>query len=658
MSITNTNIVAKVAAVVAGLGLVAMSFASFAPANAATTADLNAQLQALLAQVASLQAQLGSSQSASVTFTRDLTIGSTGADVTALQNWLIGKGFAISAGATGYFGAQTQAALAAYQAANGITPAAGYFGPITRAKVNAMGGTMTGGTTTTGGVTLSGGEASLSGFNLIGEEGTIREGETATKIATAQFDVKDGDIDVQRADLEVEASNSGKDIKPWKYIDSVSVWDGSKKLATVDASDQDAWDDNTSDFSGSGNKVYKISLTGFHDVVKEDTDNHELTFSVDTVSTIDSDNEGQTFDVAVPDNGIRAMDAEGINQYTGDETDYVNVDVAAGQNGKLTVSEDSSDPDAGTLVADDTDTSDDFTVFVFKVKNSQDADTKITDLEFDVTDGNLDTDQVVRRATLDIDGKTYDGDIATGADGGITFSDLDAVVSGNSTLKGTVKVSLFSDTSVGGYSGDSLTFSLPHGNVTAEGADSGDSVDGSDITGTATGNTQSIVVNGGVTVAGSTMSASQTYNSTDPQASYGTFTLKFNVTAVGDDVFVPMAIESTANTSGHVASSSSAGVVIDTAMSASTTNSVVTKSLSSTADTDGALYVIHSGDTETFTATITLNPLGVDADLTNFQVGLDSVKFSTQDSGDLDLQSLDVDQTQNEFHTDTLTIAG
>lgn len=66
---------------------------------------------------------------------RDLTIGSTGADVTALQTWLLAKGFSIPAGATGYFGAQTRAALAAFQKASAITPAVGYFGPITRAHI-------------------------------------------------------------------------------------------------------------------------------------------------------------------------------------------------------------------------------------------------------------------------------------------------------------------------------------------------------------------------------------------------------------------------------------------------------------------------------------------------------------------------------------------
>ncbi len=81
---------------------------------------------------------------ASASFNVNLTIGSRGADVIALQTWLIAQGYSIPAGATGYFGLQTRAAVAAYQAAKGITPAVGFFGPITRASVNGAGGVAVG----------------------------------------------------------------------------------------------------------------------------------------------------------------------------------------------------------------------------------------------------------------------------------------------------------------------------------------------------------------------------------------------------------------------------------------------------------------------------------------------------------------------------------
>ncbi len=81
------------------------------------------------------------SPSSSSSYARDLTLGDTGVDVTQLQLFLIqnNKGpkaqALASVSATGLFGPLTQAALAEYQAAVGIAPTAGYFGPLTREYV-------------------------------------------------------------------------------------------------------------------------------------------------------------------------------------------------------------------------------------------------------------------------------------------------------------------------------------------------------------------------------------------------------------------------------------------------------------------------------------------------------------------------------------------
>ncbi|MEK7513156.1 MAG: peptidoglycan-binding domain-containing protein, partial [Patescibacteria group bacterium] len=106
-----------------------------------TTADLQAQIAALLAQITALQAQLNASTSGpttSYTFTRNLTVGSRGADVTALQNALIASGHLKISAPTGYFGPMTKAALAAWQKDKNISPAVGYFGPITRAAMSSV----------------------------------------------------------------------------------------------------------------------------------------------------------------------------------------------------------------------------------------------------------------------------------------------------------------------------------------------------------------------------------------------------------------------------------------------------------------------------------------------------------------------------------------
>ena len=83
--------------------------------------------------VTSPQSQMMSATA--MNFTTNLSLGSTGANVTALQQSLIASGYSLPSGATGYFGAQTQAAVIAYQKAHGIAQV-GTVGPQTRASLN------------------------------------------------------------------------------------------------------------------------------------------------------------------------------------------------------------------------------------------------------------------------------------------------------------------------------------------------------------------------------------------------------------------------------------------------------------------------------------------------------------------------------------------
>lgn len=68
-------------------------------------------------------------------FTRDLSLGISGADVRSLQDMLIAQGYLASGSNTGYFGLLTQSALGKYQKAKDITPASGYFSATTKASL-------------------------------------------------------------------------------------------------------------------------------------------------------------------------------------------------------------------------------------------------------------------------------------------------------------------------------------------------------------------------------------------------------------------------------------------------------------------------------------------------------------------------------------------
>ncbi len=165
MQNVTSKAVAKVVAVATGLAM-ATSMLSFAPL-AQAAALTNAQVQSILSllssfgadstTIANVQASLtggtpvsngggSTTTTSSCSFTKDLTIGATGSDVTCLQQALIAGGFSIPAGATGYFGSQTRSAVSAWQKSVSVSPTAGYFGSVSRAHWN-LGGTSTGGNT-------------------------------------------------------------------------------------------------------------------------------------------------------------------------------------------------------------------------------------------------------------------------------------------------------------------------------------------------------------------------------------------------------------------------------------------------------------------------------------------------------------------------------
>jgi hypothetical protein len=173
MSINSKKLVS--AALTATTMLWMVGAAALPLANAQTTSSLQTQIAALLAQIQTLQGQLNAGSTTTTSgmtydFTSDLTIGSTGTQVSQLQQLLISDGYLTAVSApTGYFGALTQAALGKFQAANGISPTAGYFGPKTRAFVNAMSSTTTTTTTTSGslpaGCTTTSGYSSTTGVS-------------------------------------------------------------------------------------------------------------------------------------------------------------------------------------------------------------------------------------------------------------------------------------------------------------------------------------------------------------------------------------------------------------------------------------------------------------------------------------------------------------
>ena len=108
---------------------------------------LEAQIAALLAAAPSTSAGSGTpatSTCAPLTLTDPLSLGSKGAEVSALQRFLVAQGY-LNVPPTGYFGSVTEQAVEAFQSVEGIvssgtpqTTGYGAVGPKTKAEIAAL----------------------------------------------------------------------------------------------------------------------------------------------------------------------------------------------------------------------------------------------------------------------------------------------------------------------------------------------------------------------------------------------------------------------------------------------------------------------------------------------------------------------------------------
>jgi len=205
--------------VVAVLSIVSMVAVVAPVAQAVTAEELAAQIAALQAQLNQLLAQYQQLTGTSagvpaacvgVTFTRNLSLGASGSDVKCLQAILnqsadtqvAASGAGSPGNETTYFGSLTQAAVVKFQTKNAISPAAGYVGPITRAKLNdilsAGGVTPTTPTTPTTGAEGSI-SATVSASPITG--GTVYAGGTGVAIMGIDVKATGSDVKVNRLDV-------------------------------------------------------------------------------------------------------------------------------------------------------------------------------------------------------------------------------------------------------------------------------------------------------------------------------------------------------------------------------------------------------------------------------------------------------------------------
>jgi len=613
------------------LALALLTSAVPAPrAEAATLEELQAQIQTLIAQINALKGNVsGSSNLGSCNpFSIDMTLGRSGVEVTNLQKFLISKGHPIPAGATGYFGEQTRSALAQFQSQNGISPAIGYFGPLTRGKVNALcaatptppsnPGNNNGNNPGTNEPNQPGsilqGEGDLNTVEVeTADDTSIREAASDAPIAEVTLEARDGDIEISRLDISLIADSGNDERDPWDTFEDVSLWVDGEKIANQNI-------DNRSLFLNRNTGTVRFSNL---DLILEEDEEVEITIAASLKNNVRGAGTNAKWSVSV--DSIRYKDADGVvttDTNTGDLKDKVDFEIVErGDGEELKFSTSNSNPAERTIIVDDQKRTNNVTLLSYSME-ALGNDIELDKLYVNVETGNASFNDVVSDIRLKIGNTTFKKDsvVTTGAystTSVLVAFDIDNKVEIDEDEKVTAEVIVDFKPKTAYQNGETISAKITSAErdlTSAEGADDIDSFSGSVI-----GKIQTLIAEGIFVPVDSVKFKTETLGSNN---TIGVFTIEFEVNAVEGDFY----ITDKASTSS-LASIGGVQYSVDTT---SGTPDSVSAILSSTADEDSnGVFTIREGQSETFTLTVT-----VDASTAgSHRVLLDSVRFTDDTDG-------------------------
>ncbi|MEI6238172.1 MAG: peptidoglycan-binding domain-containing protein [bacterium] len=294
-------------------------------------------------------------------FTRQLGVGAKGDDVVALQTKV-----GVSP-ATGYFGPITKAAVSAYQAQNGISPT-GYVGPITLAKLNTavvVTPVPTPGTVVTPGITTVGAEGFFTAkLAATPSNNSNLTAGTNVPVIGAEIEAKQSDITVQRLDLQFtvkKTNSSGTEVHPANFVNTVKLYDGSTLILEKSLSSSDFTKDSSS------SSQYYVRLTGFNFLVPK-SQTKTLTVKVNTATGLDSPRwmKVQMYDST---RAIRGVDGAGIDNTDG-FAEYRTHTFKTGGDSTVTQTTDSANPTAKIWAVDDDNGVEEVPMMIFKLKST------------------------------------------------------------------------------------------------------------------------------------------------------------------------------------------------------------------------------------------------------------------------------------------------
>ncbi len=649
MSITQ-NVAAKFAVAIIA---VAMLFSVVAPAKAQNVSSMS--LDELIALVAELQAQLTNTSSSSsdvcpYTWTRSLNMGDTGSDVKMLQMFLnsmsetqvAATGVGSAGSETEYYGPATGAAVANFQmkyraeilSPLGLVNPTTYFGNSTRAQANALCATASDDSSddssdSSDDSSFSGSdEGQLTTFAEEAPEGTeVDEGETMG-VLNASFEADDADQKITRIDVDFQAADSTESDKPWDYFSEVAILINGDEVASSDADSSSDWDkeDATPD-------NYSMRFSGLS-VVIEDGDEASVEIVVTARENVDGSDEGQSWEAAIPVNGIRAVSPNGLSETY--PTTELNEDftVAGSDTGTLAWSRNADTPDAMAISLDDTVDTNDVLLAIYDLE-ADNQDILVEDVLIEVTAVTTGTaDQIsdfVQTFHLYADGElvgSESGDTTadlTNRD--ITFSNVDITIDDGDTVEFEIRADFQPLDGTILKDADTFVVSMDASDTVAEMASGGDDGDSVTATGDITGETHAIFADAPeITLVSSTITKTVACDGAcaSGSAERAEAVFEYTVKAVDSDIYLPDELVEDADETDSTYGSGSTFFLDEHGGTEPTASAINT---TTGADTSTNGWVVRKGQTKTFKAYVTITA-GADG----YQsVGMSSIEWSLTD---------------------------
>lgn len=573
----------------------------------------------------------------------------------------------VGAVADGKAGPKTMAAIATWQAANGLT-ADGKFGPASAAKANG-GSVSTGGTVALcpNGMTLASNCATAPGTTGGTTGGTLTGGAgslvTTTPTVLSQYnneDVGEGEKDVIVAGWEVEAddnsdlsitsakitlngaSNTGSTTAS-KYMTEVSVMLDGKEVAS----------ENISNFSKSSTGVYSKSVSLSNAVVKSG-EKAKLTIAVSATETIDSANlTGDAWTVDLE--SVRYVDGTGAML-----TDSLTISPVAISFGtfasttdlEMKVALENSNLKSKVVEVDTTNDTDNVELLKFTVE-AQGSDITINDLPILLTVANAtDVDAVANSLKLKVGSNEWTETVSSSSTvATVTFDEIDYVVKAGTKATFTVLADI-NDIETGTFDeGDTLKAEIPSNfvdNMVAEDKN-GDPIVDNDATGTALGNAMAFYSTG-IRVTQVSSNAKVASAGTSSNDDVGEFTMVYRVEAFGGTVYV--ADSATATTATSFSTVPSDQVLYTTSVGGTATTAglsgLVTFTTSNGATTSGITNGIQLEDGETTDVTLSVSRTNTSTILGSgiWQMALKGISWATSDTATQNVYYFNLDDVK------------